>query len=253
MGVEIPHVKWQFEDGSGRPEHVRWSIYSEIQQGQHRYGADAALDALDEVHIGATWRIQLNRPCVAAMRLYVKLLLSLVAFSALTPLAGRQEGHPACKRMVGWWRWALVSPDGVAPSQVVSVSASVNLPLHHKDQKFSPGTGSPAGGPGKRAVKRLWCGAWVILSLRCYDSNTTAISALKRPLDISSITALLLCYLIWTLKLPCFHTVMHNFRYAYNVQQNSCTNDVIQYLSTVITYSVPSISLSLYVCVVYGP
>jgi len=38
----------------------------------------------------------------------------------------------------------LVSPDGVAPSLMVSVSASVNLPLHD----------SP-GGPGKRAVKRL--------------------------------------------------------------------------------------------------
>jgi len=42
----------------------------------------------------------------------------------------------------GWWSWALVSPDGVAPSQMVSVSASVNLPLHHKVQKFSSGTGS---------------------------------------------------------------------------------------------------------------
>jgi len=42
----------------------------------------------------------------------------------------------------GWWRWALVSPDGVAPSWMVSVSASVNLPLHHKVQKFSSGTGS---------------------------------------------------------------------------------------------------------------
>ena len=30
-----------------------------------------------------------------------------------------------------WWRWALVSPDGVAPSWMVSVSASVNLPLNH--------------------------------------------------------------------------------------------------------------------------
>ena len=44
--------------------------------------------------------------------------------------------------MGGWWRWALVSPDGVAPSQMVSVSTSVNLPLHHKVQKFSSGTGS---------------------------------------------------------------------------------------------------------------
>ena len=45
--------------------------------------------------------------------------------------------------MGGWWRWALVSPDGVAPSRMVSVSAFVNLPLHHIVQKFSSGTGSP--------------------------------------------------------------------------------------------------------------
>jgi len=38
--------------------------------------------------------------------------------------------------MRGWWRWALVSPDGVAPSRMVGVSASVNLPLHHEVQKF---------------------------------------------------------------------------------------------------------------------
>ena len=37
-----------------------------------------------------------------------------------------------------------------------SVSASVNLPLHHKVQKFSSGTGS-AGWSRKRAVKRLRC------------------------------------------------------------------------------------------------
>ena len=56
-------------------------------------------------------------------------------------MVGRQEGHPACG---GWWRWALVtSPDGVAPIRMFSVSASVNLPLHHKVQKFSSGTGSP--------------------------------------------------------------------------------------------------------------
>jgi len=43
----------------------------------------------------------------------------------------------------GWWRLALVSPDGVAPIRMVSVSASVNLPLHHKVQKLSSGTGLP--------------------------------------------------------------------------------------------------------------
>jgi len=62
----------------------------------------------------------------------------------LTLLVGRQEGHPACKKYGGWWRWALVtSLDGVAPIWMAGVSASVNLPLHHKVQKFSSGTGSP--------------------------------------------------------------------------------------------------------------
>jgi len=42
-----------------------------------------------------------------------------------------------------WWRWALVGPDGLAPSLMVNVSASVNLPLHHKVLKFSSATGSP--------------------------------------------------------------------------------------------------------------
>ena len=81
----------------------------------------------------------------------------------------------------GWWRWAMVSLDGVARSRMVGVSASVNLPLRHKVQKFFSGTGSPrwfvsdiaifvlktdvklqlTNSPRwsqKRAVKRLWCG-----------------------------------------------------------------------------------------------
>jgi len=37
----------------------------------------------------------------------------------------------------------MLSPVGVAPSQMVDVSASVDLPLHHKNQRFSSGTGSP--------------------------------------------------------------------------------------------------------------
>jgi len=45
----------------------------------------------------------------------------------------------------------------VAPSRMVGVSASVNLPLHHKVQKFSSGQAHP-GGLEKRAVKCLWCG-----------------------------------------------------------------------------------------------
>jgi len=85
---------------------------------------------------------------------------ALVAFSALTLLAGWQEGHPACKKMGRWCRWALVSPDGhLAPSQIVCVFASVNLPLHHKVQNFSSGTGSPWWSRKKgRKMVVVWCG-----------------------------------------------------------------------------------------------
>jgi len=81
-----------------------------------------------------------------------------IAFSALTLLVGWQEGHPARKKYGGWWMWALVSPDGVAPRRMVSVSASVNLPLHHKIQKFSSDTGSPGWSRKKGRKTVVVCG-----------------------------------------------------------------------------------------------
>jgi len=48
----------------------------------------------------------------------------------------------------------LGSPDRVAPSWMVSVSASVNLPLHHKSRSSLLATTHP-GGPGKMAIKWL--------------------------------------------------------------------------------------------------
>ena len=57
------------------------------------------------------------------------------------------------------WGWALVGPDKVAPSRMVSVSASVNLPLHHKVQKFSSGTDSPEWSQKKgHKMVVVWCG-----------------------------------------------------------------------------------------------
>jgi len=50
------------------------SIYSKrLSEVQNWYGANA-----DEVHIGTTWRIRLNRSCVVAMRPFVKLFWPLV-------------------------------------------------------------------------------------------------------------------------------------------------------------------------------
>ena len=79
---------------------------------------------------------------------------ALVAFNALTLLVGQQEGHLARKKIWGMWMWALVSPDGVALSRMVSVSASVN-PCTIKSRSSLPAPDHP-GGPGKRAVKWLW-------------------------------------------------------------------------------------------------
>jgi len=77
------------------------------------------------------------------------------AFSALTLSVGRQEGHPQpVKNMGGWWRWALVGPDGAAPSRMVGVSASVIFSCTTKSRNSSLTRAHP-GGPGKWAVKRL--------------------------------------------------------------------------------------------------
>jgi len=72
-------------------------------------------------------------------------------------LGGRKGIRPV--KNGGLWRCALVSPDGVAPSRMVGVSASVNL----RFQKFSSGTGSPGWSrkKGRKAVVWLWCGLFV--------------------------------------------------------------------------------------------
>ena len=84
-------------------------------------------------------------------------LTRAVAFSAFTLLVGRQEGHPACKKIWGdgggehWlvrmeWRpagWLVCLPLLIFPCTIKSRS-SLMAPAH-------------PGGPGKRAVKRLRC------------------------------------------------------------------------------------------------
>jgi len=63
----------------------------------------------------------------------------------------------------------LISPDGVAPTRIVGVSASCYPPWQHKVQKkLSSGSGSP-GWSQKRVIKRLWwCGGasvvWCIMA-----------------------------------------------------------------------------------------
>ena len=63
---------WPNQDISGT-WYTQW-----LSSGQHWYGEDADRVVLDGVHIGATWRLRLNRPCEAVMRPYDKLLWPVV-------------------------------------------------------------------------------------------------------------------------------------------------------------------------------
>jgi len=84
------------------------------------------------------------------------LLFFVVAVSALTLLVGRQEGHPACKNVgdggSGHWLvwmecrpavWSVCLPLLIFPCTIKSRNSFL-APAH-------------PGGPGRRAVKRLWC------------------------------------------------------------------------------------------------
>ena len=79
----------------------------------------------------------------------------------MTLLVGRQEGHPACKKWDGggehwlvWMEWCRAGWSGCLPLLIfpctIKSRSSLLAPAH-------------LGGPGKRAVKRLWlwCGTWV--------------------------------------------------------------------------------------------
>jgi len=83
---------------------------------------------------------------------------NVVAFSALTLLVGRQEGHLARKKLWGdgggghWLVWMEWRPTGWSVCLPLSIffctikSRSSLLALAHP------------GSPRKRAIKRLWCG-----------------------------------------------------------------------------------------------
>jgi len=51
----------------------------------------------------------------------------------LTLLVGRQEGHPACKKLGGYGCWGAVSSVGVASTQTISASASIKFPCSTKN------------------------------------------------------------------------------------------------------------------------
>jgi len=84
-------------------------------------------------------------------------VLVIAAFSAMTLLVGRQEGHPACKK-TEWWGYGLV----ICLERDADLHMAQRIPLPLTVSCFSkiqigftflvPGH---LGSPGQRAVKRV--------------------------------------------------------------------------------------------------
>ena len=135
-------------------------------------------EAIKDINCTSTYRQKrkkLSLPCAR---------VCLQCFDTVGWVAGRAS----VKNMGGWWRWALVSPDEVAPSRMVSVSASVNLSLHHKVQKFSSGNGSPRWSwkKGRKMIvvprARAGCMHAVISIFFCCSPSIQA----RHPPDVSN-------------------------------------------------------------------
>jgi len=91
--------------------------------------------------------------------------------------------YPTRPETGGWWWWPLVtSPDGVVPIRMVDVSASVNLSLHHKVQKFSSGTSSPGWSQKKGRKMVVECGGRPQIEQLFYSpfSGTTRVSRCQK-------------------------------------------------------------------------
>jgi len=111
--------------------------------------------------------------------------------------------------MVGW---ALVSPDRVAPSWMVGVSASVNLPLHHKVQKFFSGIGSPRWSrkKGRKMVVCVYCFGFLL----CHADHNYSHACIPNQMDHQSD--------IWPrsrISLPVAVNRLHTTLKMWNIQQ----------------------------------
>ena len=83
----------------------------------------------------------------------------MYAFSALTLLVGRQEGHPACKKTERWGAGVVISLERDADlhvAQLMPLLLTVSC-LSKIQIGFTFLVPTHPGSPGKRAVKRVCC------------------------------------------------------------------------------------------------
>ena len=103
-----------------------------------------------EVPVAVVWQVRLR----TAISIYFTLLYYR-AFSALTLLVGRQEGHPACKKTERWGASVVICLERGADFHTAQrIPLPLTVSCFSKIQFYLSGTGSP-GFPGQRAVKRV--------------------------------------------------------------------------------------------------
>ena len=109
------------------------------------------------------------RECLTFHVIYYKVSTSLNPFSALTLLVGRQEGHPACKKLE-WWGTGMV----ICLEQGADLHKAQLMPLPLTVSWFSKIqigftflVPAHPGSPGKRAIK--WACVCVLnfIRVRC--------------------------------------------------------------------------------------
>ena len=102
---------------------------------------------------------------LSVIGVYVRVIkLVHYAFSALTLLVGRQEGHPACKNLSGgvlaWlsvWSYSCRCRLAYGPADATALTVSCFSKIQIGFTSLLP---AHLGSPGKRAVKRV-CGVCV--------------------------------------------------------------------------------------------
>ena len=94
---------------------------------------------------------------VVVVVLLFHLEIIIVAFSALTLLVGRQEGHPTCKKLAWWGAGVVICLErggDLHMAQLMPLPLTVSC-FSKIQIGFTFLVPAHLGSPGKRAVKRL--------------------------------------------------------------------------------------------------